>query len=141
MAAANNNQSSQKAINREYTDFMYGLYMKNYWMIQVGYKADPKSVVQKTLMDWREQSDCDNSLCTRSRTERITPSTSMSMTNFNINSIHRPLCAHSKSSQYNCAAGDCNIYNGNCGCGYVYNNCCANAPYNLMYNSPFVIWR
>lgn len=141
MAAANNNQSSEKAINREYTDFMYGIYMKNYWLTQVGYKANPKSVVEKTLMDWRNQSDCDNSLCVRSKVNSPVPSTYMSMTNFNINSIHRPLCAHSKGSQYNCTAGDCNIYFGNCGCGYIYSNCCANAPYNLTYNSPLVIWN
>lgn len=141
MEAANNNQSSEKALNREYTDFMYGVYMKNYWLTQVGYKADPKSVIQKTLMDWRLQSDCDNSLCVRARGERITPSTYMSATGFNRCSWYIPLCAHPKGSQYNCNAGDCNIYNGNCGCGYVYNNCCANAPYNLAYNSPFVIWN
>lgn len=141
MEAANNNQSSKKAINREYTDFMYGVYMKNYWLIQVGYKAQPKSAVEKTLMDWREGSDCSNLLCIKSKTDRVVPSTYMSLQNFNRGSIYIPLCAHPKKTQYNCSAGDCNIYYGNCGCGYTYSNCCSNAPYNLLYNSPFIIWR
>lgn len=140
MAAASDYKSSEKAINREYTDFMYGLYMKNYWLVQVGYKADPVSVVQKTLLDWQLQSDCDNSLCVKAKTEGIYPDTYMSLTNFNRDSIYRPLCAHAKGSQYNCNQGDCNIYYGNCGCGYTYSACCANAPYNLVYNLP-LIWN
>lgn len=140
MAAANNNQSSEKAINREYTDYMYGVYLKNYWMMEVGYNASPGSVVQKTLMEWRAISDCSNGLCARSKVNKSVPSIYMTLQNPDRNSIYRPLCAHSKGSQYNSYQGDCNIYYGNCGCGYTYSNCCANAPYNLAYNAPFVIW-
>lgn len=141
MAKANNNESSKKTLNREYTDFMYSLYMKNYWLIQVGYRSDPKSVIEKTLMDWKEESDCNNNLCTRAQSSGVLPETYMSLQDFSRGSIYTPLCAHPKGKQYNCSAGDCNIYYGNCGCGYTYNNCCANAPYNLTYNSPFVIWN
>lgn len=119
MAAANNNQSSEKALNREYTDYMYGVYMKNYWMMEVGYKANSKSVVEKTLMEWRALSDCNSILCARSKVNKPVPSTYMSIQIFDRNSIYRPLCAHSKGSQYNTCQGDCNIYYGNCGCGYT----------------------
>ncbi len=129
MATANNNQSSEKAINREYTDCMYGIYMKNYWLIEVGYKAQARSVIDKTLMDWRSLSDCSNGLCTRSKTNKPIPSIYMSMQNPDRNSIYKPLCAHSKGSQYSSCQGDCNIYYGNYGCGYTYSNCCTNAPY------------
>ena len=68
------NRSNSQEVNRQLTDTMYALYMKDLWGTTVGYKPLPYliAVMNKMLIDWWSAQDCQNLLCTQSQNQPIT---------------------------------------------------------------------
>ncbi len=67
------NRSDTQQVNRELTDTMYALYLDQLWGQTVGYKPVPYLIVvmNKTLVDWWGDQDCQNQLCLQSQNQSI----------------------------------------------------------------------
>ena len=68
------NKSNSQEVNKQLTDTMYALYMKDLWGNTVGYKPLPYliAVMNKMLTDWWSAQDCQNLLCTQSLNQPVT---------------------------------------------------------------------
>lgn len=56
-------------IEQQFVDLFYGQYMAEQWGIEVGYKSVPTymATMRMELLNWQQNMDCDNSLCTAAR--------------------------------------------------------------------------